>query len=81
MVRFDGVRFVPWTPPEGKRLPSTRIYSLLGASDGSLWIGTGFGLARWKLSELVNYSEEPGSIESIREDPNGTTWMTRSQSS
>ncbi|MGA7473656.1 MAG: two-component regulator propeller domain-containing protein, partial [Candidatus Sulfotelmatobacter sp.] len=79
LVRFDGVRFVPWTPPEGKRLPSTRIYSLLGASDGSLWIGTGFGLARWKNAELVNYSEAPGFIESILQDPNGTIWMTRSQ--
>src|SRR5712671_4054567 len=23
LVRFDGVRFVPWTPPDGKHLPSS----------------------------------------------------------
>lgn len=79
LVRFDGVRFVPWTAPAGKRLPSTRVYSLLGASDGSLWIGTGSGLARWKDAELVDYSEAPGFIESILQDPEGKVWMTRSQ--
>jgi signal transduction histidine kinase/ligand-binding sensor domain-containing protein len=79
LLRFDGVRFVPWTPPSGKKLPSTRVYSLLGASDGSLWIGTGLGLASWKNSDLVNYSEAPGFIESIVQAPEGTIWMTRSQ--
>src|SRR5208282_196118 len=79
LVRFDGVRFVPWTAPEGKQLPSPRIYSLLGAGDGSLWIGTGTGLARWKNMDLVNYSGAPGFVESILEDPKGTVWMTRSQ--
>src|SRR5712664_2961874 len=48
LTRFDGVRFVPWRPPEGKELPSSRINSLLGARDGSLWIGTAMGLARWR---------------------------------
>src|SRR5271154_6835447 len=46
LMRFDGVRFVPWKPPEGNELPSSRINSLLGARDGSLWIGTSTGLAR-----------------------------------
>ena len=40
LVRFDGVRFVPWAAPAGKHLPSRKISSLLGANDGSLWIGT-----------------------------------------
>ena len=48
LVRFDGVRFVPWASPKGEKLPSDQILSLLGASDGSLWIGTTKGLARWK---------------------------------
>ena len=43
LVRFDGVRFVPWDPPSGEKLPSQRINSLLGATDGSLWIGTAAG--------------------------------------
>src|ERR1700685_3798256 len=29
--RFDGVRFVPWTSPDGQLLPSSAIDVLLGA--------------------------------------------------
>jgi signal transduction histidine kinase/ligand-binding sensor domain-containing protein len=79
LVRFDGVRFVRWTGPDGKRLPSESVHSLLGASDGSLWIGTRVGLVRWKDAEFVNYDAAPGFIESILQDPQGTIWMTRSQ--
>src|SRR5262245_64891699 len=40
LVKYDGVRFAPWTPP-GQQTPlSAAVYSLLGASDGTLWIGT-----------------------------------------
>src|SRR5882724_11609685 len=45
LVRFDGVRFVPWTPPVGKQLASPAVWSLLAARDGSLWIGTRAGLS------------------------------------
>ncbi|MGA7080373.1 MAG: two-component regulator propeller domain-containing protein [Terriglobales bacterium] len=79
LVRFDGVRFVPWTAPGDKRLPSTRIHSLLGASDGSLWIGTSSGLANWNHVELLNVSGSPAFIETILQDPGGTVWVTRSQ--
>jgi signal transduction histidine kinase/ligand-binding sensor domain-containing protein len=77
-VRFDGVRFVPWLPPPGKRLPSRKISSLLGASDGSLWIGTVRGLAHWKDGSLVDYPTASGFIESILQDPEGTIWIARS---
>ena len=40
LIRFDGVRFMPWQPPKGSQLPDDRIVKLLGARDGSLWIGT-----------------------------------------
>jgi ligand-binding sensor domain-containing protein len=36
LLRFDGVRFVPWTPPTGEHLPATAVISLLGAAGGSL---------------------------------------------
>ncbi len=39
LFQFDGVRLVKWAPPAGSQLPSSRINSLLGSSDGSLWIG------------------------------------------
>jgi hypothetical protein len=38
LVRFDGVRAVPWQPPAGQQLPRDNIQSLLFARDGTLWI-------------------------------------------
>src|SRR5579884_1956552 len=48
LLRFDGIRFVPWNPPPGQTLPSSNIRSVLAAHDGTLWIGTLEGLASWK---------------------------------
>jgi signal transduction histidine kinase/ligand-binding sensor domain-containing protein len=79
LVRFDGVRFVPWTPPNGKRLPSNSIHSVLGARDGSLWIGTSRGLAHWNNLDLVNVTMPPAFVEAILEDARGAIWITRSQ--
>ena len=78
LVRFDGVRFVPWVPPDGKRL-STSVFSLLAASDGTLWIGTGTNLAHLKDGELINYVDGLGRINAILEDRDGTVWIARSR--
>jgi PAS domain S-box-containing protein len=77
LMRFDGVRFVSWRPPQGSELPSSRINSLLGARDGSLWIGTSMGLARWRNGNLTNYTDRAGSIMAILEDRSGTIWIAR----
>lgn len=77
LVRFDGVRFVPWTAPKGQSLPDMRITSLLGAHDGSLWIGTTAGLSHLKDGELVNYPGTPIGISNIIQDHTGTIWITR----
>jgi len=53
LVRFDGVRAVPWQPPGDQHLPTGRVFSLLVARDGTLWIGTK-GLASWKTASLLN---------------------------
>ncbi len=79
LVRFDGISFVPWTSPNGKALPSSRIHALLGTSDGSLWIGTSRGLARWSKGELFTLHGEPAFVEAIVQDSEGKVWMTRSQ--
>jgi ligand-binding sensor domain-containing protein len=60
LLRFDGVRFVPWEPPTGGSLPSSNIRSLLTARDGRLWIGTVKGLAGWKDGKLIEYAELVG---------------------
>jgi signal transduction histidine kinase/ligand-binding sensor domain-containing protein len=79
LVRFDGVRFVPWTPPDGERLPSARIHAVLGARDGGLWIGTSRGLAKWDHQHLKTMQGESAFIESIVQDVAGRIWVTRSQ--
>jgi hypothetical protein len=40
LLRFDGVRNVPWQPPPDQHLPSSEILKLLVGTDGTLWIGT-----------------------------------------
>src|SRR5215813_13971992 len=57
LLRFDGVRAIPWEPPQDQHLPSSTIYSLLAARDGTLWIGTTKGLASWKNGKLTPYAE------------------------
>ena len=79
LVRFDGVRFVPWTPPGGKQLPSPSIWSLRAARDGSLWIGTRAGLSHWVNQDLINYQTGRGWISAIVEDRNGAIWITRTR--
>jgi signal transduction histidine kinase/ligand-binding sensor domain-containing protein len=77
LVRFDGVRFVPWASPNGEMLPSDQIHSLLGASDGSLWIGTAKGLARWKDGILTKYQNLITSTWGIVEDHDSDIWIAR----
>ena len=79
LVRFDGVHFAQWNPPDGERLLDSRIFSLQGAHDGSLWIGTGYGISHWKDGELTNYPQLSGRIESIVEDAEGAIWLVRTQ--
>ncbi|HEX4022227.1 MAG TPA: two-component regulator propeller domain-containing protein [Acidobacteriaceae bacterium] len=79
LLRFDGVRFVRWTPPTGEHLRTTAVISLLGAADGSLWIGTASGLVRWKNRNLLNFPETAGRVNAIYEDREGTIWMARSR--
>ena len=77
VIRFDGVRFVPLTPPPGEELPTSRVLSLKAGRDGSLWIGTRAGLVRWHDGHLTRYPDTPGSVMSILEDGGGKIWFTR----
>jgi len=75
LLRFDGVRFVPWKFPAGEHLPGSFISGLLAARDGSLWIGTRGGLARWKDGKLTDYPELAGHpVYALIEDRAGTVW-------
>ena len=79
LMRFDGVRFMLWQPPQGQNLPGTHFSAVFGSRDGSLWIGTTRGLARWKDGQLRTYTDlkHPAGIFEIMEDDSGTIWATR----
>ena len=80
LLRFDGVRFAPWT--SSSTVPATSsssVYSLRGGRDGSLWIGTGSNLARLKDGQLFNYTTGLGRINAIVEDDHGSIWIVRSR--
>src|SRR5262249_16968664 len=77
LLRFDGVRTLPWQLPADERLPSSEIFSLLAARDGTLWIGTAKGLASWKDGQLKAYAELAGRyIFKILEDHEGVVWAS-----
>jgi signal transduction histidine kinase/ligand-binding sensor domain-containing protein len=79
LLRFDGITFLPLTPPAGQRLPSENVWALAPGPDGSLWIGTRAGLARWKSGRLESYltSEGPSGpgVVSLLVDHSGTVWL------
>jgi signal transduction histidine kinase/ligand-binding sensor domain-containing protein len=62
LVRFDGVRFTPWTSFGVTQLPRVPIRTLRAARDGSLWIGFGFsrGVSRLQNGQVQNYTERDG---------------------
>ena len=74
LLRFDGVRTVPWQPPAGEHLPGGSIRSLLTTRDGRLWIGTSQGLASWKDGKLTHYPELAGQVRPLLVDRAGTVW-------
>ena len=78
LIRFDGVRFVPWAPLKG-RLLSSGIFSLLAGTDGSLWIGTSTNLAHLQNGNLTNYPGADGRVNSIVQSHDGRIWITRSR--
>ncbi len=75
LLRFDGVRFVPWSAKHGERLPSVAILGLLAGSDGSLWIATAAGVSQWKNETLTNYPAIPGGVVKIFEDSRRNIWF------
>jgi len=76
LMRFDGVRFVPWKPTSGKELSLSYIAALLGARDGSLWIGTASGLSHLVDGNLIQYPGPPGGVQEIMQRANGEIWFS-----
>jgi len=85
LVRFDGVKFVPFSVAEGEGLRSPRVMALQADRDGSLWIGTGADLEHWTQGRLVHYPADrgynAGYILGIRQARDGSVWVTRARTS
>ena len=76
LLRFDGIRTVPFESPPNQPLPSNDIWSLLTTRDGTLWIGTAKGLASWKGVKLQSYKELAGQyVYRLLEDREGSVWV------
>ena len=80
LLRFDGVRAVPWQPPTGQHLPGER-YSKPCSSRamGVFGLARTNGLASWKDGKLTQYPELAGGVVvSLIEDHEGTIWVSQS---
>jgi signal transduction histidine kinase/ligand-binding sensor domain-containing protein len=75
LVRFDGMRFEPFSPPFGGRLLSANLYSLFAPPSGGLWIGyTMGGFSFLDKGRVTNYASETGSVYRLAQDRDGTVW-------
>lgn len=80
LVRFDGVRFVPWDELNEAPLPSASVSTLRATRDGSLWVafGDSGGVSRISHGRVQNYGERDGlptvQVVAIVEDAAGTVW-------
>ena len=73
LLRFDGVRPVPWQLAPDQKLPSNYIRSVLAARDGTLWIGTEKGLASWKDGKLTLVVEDVPNTNGLAFSPDEKT--------
>jgi signal transduction histidine kinase/ligand-binding sensor domain-containing protein len=79
LFRFDGVRFVR-VPLQG--VPATvtpGVLALLGAKDGSLWVGARQTLLQWKDGSWRRTLPLLGRVNAITEAPDGTIWIAQSR--
>src|SRR5438093_704802 len=69
----------PWTTEKG--LPENSVFSLLQTRDGYLWVGTGYGLARFDGIHFKTFDEtdapglNSGKILGLFEDSRGNVWI------
>jgi ligand-binding sensor domain-containing protein len=79
LLRFDGVRFVPFAGRPDQRLASQYINALAAAGDGGLWIGTREGLSQWKNNRVQVYQTSRGTgapgVTALLVDHGGTVWL------
>jgi len=80
LVRFDGIRFVLFTPAPARSNELVRVSALCEDSAGRLWIGSqDGGLLCYSGGMLSRFEGNPGlcdqTITAIAEDTEGTLWV------
>src|SRR5471032_3309027 len=61
LVRFDGVRFVPFSTPTGDSLPTGGVRNLLTTRNGNLWVVSLTGLvSRVRDGRVSSFGEKDG---------------------
>jgi len=82
LVRFDGIRFVKWSPASGAS-PGEDLSAILVARDGSIWVGGVVGgITRISNGQVSNYRSAPrvpegmfeGYVSDLLEDNDGVIW-------
>ena len=80
LVRFDGLRFVPFERLQHGRLPAGAVSALMRARDGSLWVGLNGrpSLARVNDGRVTTFTESDGladgQVSSLYQDRRGVIW-------
>ncbi len=78
MARFDGYEFTIFNKANGA-LPSNSITALVGAPDGSLWIGANDGLTHLSNGRFQTYTRQQGlpdnAVSSLFIDHTGALWI------
>ena len=76
VFRFDGVRFVPWSPPASA---SNHIYLLAPAKGGGFWINDGLGLSLIRDNRVISHINLAASPWRMVEEEDGSLWVTTTQ--
>ena len=79
LLRFDGVRFVPWSRLPQRSASITDVDALLATADGSLWISSSDLFLQLKGDKVVYYPVLRGHIVAMVDDGNGGVWLARIQ--
>jgi signal transduction histidine kinase/ligand-binding sensor domain-containing protein len=71
-LRFDGVRFVPWSFPVPS---SSRVNDFLAAKSGGFWVGDLGGVTHVNGNRVIAHFDLKGSVASMVEDTDGSLWV------
>lgn len=81
LIRFDGTRFTRWPPPgTAEMLPDGPVHAIVGAPDGSLWVGFGGGggVVQIRDDRIVRHTVDSGAppgVTAMLRDRGGAIWV------